>query len=174
MLGQYEESLRHYRRALLLPDWHDPRERARVLVEAATAASYAGPENSQETRTYLRVAIQQNSPLLRPIAAAALVLSLLRDGRLQEAQRVAAGSGLSSSFQLRYAFRDSTDGATWDRIVPILPPGEATAMAVALAIAMGSDDQSNHLLDYEQEVTGLSLPSHIAKGMVALGLPGAD
>lgn len=168
LVGNYPRSLFHYRRAVLgLEELGSGRERARVLIEMATAASYAGPGNGREARTALRLAREQQAPLLGQVVDAAMSLSLLRDGEIVRSRRVA--ENFESSWKIQWQF-DNTSPArgTPLEVLPVLPAGECSALAHAVALAVEPEAAAIHWEAYLDGSEG-HRPPHLATIGTAAG-----
>jgi tetratricopeptide (TPR) repeat protein len=164
--SDYQRALHHYRRAVLrLEEIPSPRERARVLIEASSAASYAGPGRGREARTALRLASEEHAPLLAPVIAAATLLSLLRDGDSTVSFET---QSFESSWEIHWLF----DGAASSigkshEILPVLPKGESAALAFAVATLVEPEATTLHWEAYLEQSEG-GRPAHL------LRLPGDE
>jgi hypothetical protein len=158
--GDYARARVLYRWVLLrLDDLEQPREEARILIEAATTVSYSSPSQGREARAYLARALAKNAPLLRPIARAAWVLSFVREGNLTRAKDKAGV--FEDSWGLVWMF-EGNEGAVGKpgESVPVLPPGEARAFAAAVAAAIEPEALPLHLTKYYEQA-GPALASHL-------------
>ncbi len=161
LAADYQVALVRYRWVLLrLFDLHDPREEARLLVEAAVAASYASPDAGREARAYLAAAEAKNAPLLRPIVHAAWALSLLRDGEVERAKRMVAH--FESSWALVWIFEGQHPIGLPGETLPLLPRGEREALYAAVAESVEIEAAEEHWQSFS-ELSGPNAPQHIRK-----------
>jgi hypothetical protein len=156
----YDIALEHYRQVVLrLPEVASAREQARLLIEAATAAMYAGADHGPEARAYLATASGKNAPLLIPVVHAAWALSFVRDRDRQRANNHA--SHFESSWHVRWIFdgRPPRFGLK-SEVLPVLPPGEGLAYAAAVALLVEPDAVDIHFKEFLDEATN-RLPGHL-------------
>jgi len=161
MVGNYARAHQHYRLAILdLTQISSGRERARVLIESATAASYAGVEYAREAKTYLRLAQEQDAPLLSPVIAAAQGLASWRSGNKEEAR--ARVAHIVSSWHLLWIFEASEPpvGGIYE-ILPVLPPGEVAAFAYVVAESTEISAAPLHQETFDEE-RAATRPAHIS------------
>lgn len=159
--GDYEAALIRYRWVLLrLFDFHNPREEARLLIEAAVAASYASPDAGREARAYLAAAETKNAPLLRPIVQAAWALSLLRDGDVERAKRKVAH--FESSWELVWIFEGQHPVGRPGETIPVLPKGEREALFAVVAEAVEPEAAEEHWQSFA-EMAGAEAPQHMRR-----------
>lgn len=157
--GDYEQALSRYRWLLLrIGKFHNPREEARLLIEASTAVSYAQKGGGREARAYLSAAESKNAPLIRPLVKAARALSLLREGERERAKREVAE--FESSWALAWMFERQSPVGTPGETIPILPPGERFALFAAVAESVEPEAAEEHWAQFLEE-GGPLLPSHL-------------
>lgn len=159
--GKYASALSWYRRAVLGIDrLAGPRQRARVLIEAAIVAGYQDPPLGDEARSYLRLAERQNAPLLREVLLGAWTASWLRDG--QPVQAVEKARELGGSWALSYVLSaHPVSLGRSNEILPVLPEGEGAAMCLAVAHLIEPDVKSLHAERFFGQVDRLTPPRHI-------------
>lgn len=159
--GAFASALARYRWVLLrLGDFQDPREEARLLLEAATAVTYAHKDGGREARAYLSAADAKNAPLLRPLVQAARALSLLREGERERAQREVAQ--FESSWALVWMFEGQSPVGAPGETIPVLPPGERFALFAAVAEAVEQEAAAEHFRQFLEEA-GPQLPEHLKR-----------
>jgi hypothetical protein len=159
--GAFASALARYRWVLLrLNDFQDPHEEARLLIEAATAVTYAHKDGGREARAYLSTADTKNAPLLRPLIQAARALSLLREGERERAQREA--SQFESSWAVVWMFEGENPVGAPGETIPVLPPGEQFALFAAVADSVEPEATEEHFRQFLEEA-GPELPEHLKR-----------
>lgn len=158
--ASYDIALGHYRQLVLrLPEVPDAREQTRLLIEAATAAMYAGPDHGAEARAYLATASGKNAPLLMPIVRAAWALSFVRDRDPERARSHA--SHFESSWHVRWIFDERPPRfGLKSEVLPVLPPGEGLAYSAAIALLVEPDATQIHFQEFLEAATN-HLPEHL-------------
>ena len=159
--GAFAPALARYRWVLLrLGDFQDPHEEARLLIEAATAVTYARKDGGREARAYLSAADAKNAPLLRPLVQAARALSLLREGERERAQREVAQ--FESSWAFVWMFEGQSPVGAPGETIPVLPPGERFALFAAVAESVEREAVEEHFRQFLEEA-GPELPEHLKR-----------
>lgn len=161
--GHYEDAVAQYRGAILGWDWRlSSRERARVLVEAATAVAYAGPSRGREARHYLALALELEAPLLVEVIQAAQALSWLREGN--DAEAAFALDSEADAWTLPWIFeRSAPRRGKPNEVLPVLPPGEVDALIAAVAQVVEPDTAPEAWEAFRQSA-GKHCPVHLRSG----------
>jgi len=149
LTGHAESALRLYRRLVSLLDaWPDPRHVQRLYLEAAAAALRAGPTHFDEAAGYLSGGqVGATSTGLRAYAAG--MLSLL-DARRGAPRRAASVPSAPEIWRLVELVRAKKAPSYW----PVVPPGEAEAIASLLVEAHSELDASELWDVYVSRLTG--------------------
>lgn len=157
----YATALSWYRKVVLqIEGVQGPRERARVLLEAATAAGYQTQARGQESRSYLSLALRQNAPLLQEVVVASWVASLLRDGQVEQARQRARN--LPNSWGIAFVVgRHRPSTGRLGEILPVFPPGEGAALVLAVAALSDPESAALHGPGYTETVSPEQVPAHI-------------
>lgn len=152
---KYPEAARFYRASALLLKETSPTAEAVTLIEAATAVTFAEEDAGSEARAYLNNARMRNSPLLYPLIDALFVLSLARDGRIEQAKQRA--ESFESTWTLSWILQ-RTEGKT-RKGEPRLPLGERERALFSLALFV-EPSAAEEFRQLAREKSG-PLPAHL-------------
>ena len=187
LTGHYQEAVRAYRalvpQAGLLPG-HAARQQ--MYVEAAAWVMSEGPEALDETVGYLSEARRQGVPLgYRSYVLGTLALALDRQGRVEQAQGVAAEASGPWSLARALSPRDGEDaddshppmrpasGVAGRKEAPSLPVGEEHAVVAILAERSDPELAVEHWRRYLAAVGEASAPwrAHAQRKLATLTNP---
>lgn len=162
--GSYSAALSQYRAlVLLVDDFSGSRERARVLLEAAVAVSFARADGLREAQALVQESRTHFSPLLTPLADG---ISLLLERRFQHTLDPEAEDESASTLEWIFERSAAARGAPGE-LLPVLPPGERSAI---LAAAFGSSDALRAKAYWTQSLEeGVNVPPHVRAAALAQG-----